>query len=57
VGLRFHALHHLFPTLPYHALGAVHRKLTLELPADAVYRSTSEPGLSSALAVLVRKVK
>jgi fatty acid desaturase len=57
VGLRFHALHHFFPTLPYHALGAVHRQLTRELPASAVYRTTSEPALVSALAVLARKLK
>lgn len=33
VGLRFHALHHLFPTLPYHALGKAHAALC----ADARY--------------------
>ncbi len=49
VGLRFHALHHWFPTLPYHSLGAVHRSLTRELPASAVYRSTLMPSLASAL--------
>ena len=27
VGLRYHALHHLFPALPYHNLGAAHRRL------------------------------
>lgn len=27
VGTRFHALHHLAPSLPYHALGAAHRWL------------------------------
>jgi fatty acid desaturase len=56
VGLRFHALHHLFPTLPYHALGVVHRQLMRELPASAVYRTSSEPALACALAVLARKV-
>jgi fatty acid desaturase len=56
VGLRFHALHHLFPTLPYHALGVVHRQLTRELPTSAVYRTSSEPALASALAVLTRKL-
>ena len=24
VGLRFHALHHIFPTMPYHALATAH---------------------------------
>jgi fatty acid desaturase len=56
VGLRFHALHHDFPTLPYHALGAVHRKLTRELPPGAVYRTTERPALVMALAQLAGKV-
>jgi fatty acid desaturase len=41
VGLRYHALHHYLPTLPYHSLGMVHRRLLAELPADSPYRSTS----------------
>jgi len=57
VGLRFHALHHWFPTLPYHALGAVHRQLTRELPASAVYHGTILPALASALAALLRTVR
>ncbi|HEY8123127.1 MAG TPA: fatty acid desaturase [Myxococcota bacterium] len=57
VGLRFHALHHFFPTLPYHALGAVHRRLVRELPAGAVYRTTSQPALTSALVALANKLK
>jgi fatty acid desaturase len=56
VGLRFHALHHYFPTLPYHALGAVHRRLLRELPADAVYRVTERPSLLGTLAELARKL-
>ena len=40
VGLRFHALHHLFPTLPYHVLPSAHRRLMAELPADSPYRRT-----------------
>jgi fatty acid desaturase len=40
LGLRFHALHHLFPSLPYHNLGTAHRRLMAELPADSPYRRT-----------------
>ena len=40
VGLRYHALHHLLPSLPYHSLGKVHRALVAELPPDAPYRRT-----------------
>lgn len=40
VGLRYHGLHHLFPTMPYHNLGKAHRRLFSQLPNDAIYRST-----------------
>ncbi|QNM98217.1 fatty acid desaturase family protein [Chitinimonas koreensis] len=41
VGLRFHALHHLFPHLPYHALATAHRRIVLSaLPAAETYRRT-----------------
>ena len=56
VGLRFHALHHLLPTLPYHALGAVHRRLSRELPADAPYRATQTPALALALRDLAVRI-
>ena len=57
VGLRFHALHHYFPTLPYHALGAVHRQLTRELPASSVYRSTERATLLGVLGALAAKLR
>ena len=41
VGLRYHALHHLFPALPYHNLGAAHRCLAQHLPPDSPYRTSS----------------
>ena len=31
VGMRFHALHHLFPSLPYHAMPEAHRRLMARL--------------------------
>jgi fatty acid desaturase len=54
VGLRFHALHHLFPSLPYHNLAEAHRRLMVDLPADSPYRATEESSLSSALRRLWR---
>ncbi len=55
VGLRYHALHHLFPTMPYHRLGAAHRRLMNLLPDDAPYRATVEPGFGAALFDLWRR--
>lgn len=49
VGLRYHALHHLLPSLPYHALGKAHRRLLAGLPADSRYRECSSAGTMSAL--------
>jgi fatty acid desaturase len=41
--IRYHALHHLFPTLPYHNLSAAHRYLSGQLPAGSVYHSLEQP--------------
>jgi fatty acid desaturase len=54
VGLRFHALHHLFPSMPYHNLAQAHRRLMAELPADSPYRQTESPGLAMSLVQLWR---
>lgn len=53
VGLRYHALHHLFPSMPYHALDAAHWRLMAHLPADSPYRQTVAPSLYAALKQLV----
>jgi len=49
VGLRYHALHHYLPGLPYHSLGRVHRQLIRELPSDAPYRRTAKGSLEEML--------
>ena len=49
VGLRYHGLHHLLPHLPYHALGAAHRRLAAALPDASPYHGGHHTGLSPLL--------
>jgi len=55
VGLRYHALHHWIPSLPYHNLGRAHRRLVAAIAADAPYRTTLAPGFTPAIRDLVRR--
>lgn len=54
VGLRYHALHHLLPSMPYHALGEAHRRLSAHLGGEGAYRQASYPGLFLLLGRLAR---
>lgn len=49
IGTRYHALHHLFPGLPYHSMPEAHRRLIEQLPPDSPYRQAEEPSLTAAL--------
>ncbi len=55
VGLRYHALHHYFPGIPYHNLRKAWRRLSAALPADAVYHGVRSRGLAWSLGALYRK--
>ena len=55
VGLRYHALHHLLPGLPYHNLGPAHRRLVGIIPGASSYRRTFYDGLVHVLGILFRK--
>lgn len=57
VGLRYHALHHWIPSLPYHNLGRAHRLLAASLPAGAPYRRTDANGISAALRDLFHRAR
>ncbi len=45
VGLRYHAIHHLLPSLPYHALGEAHRRLSKALGEASPYHRAHYAGL------------
>jgi len=49
LGMRYHALHHLMPGLPYHAMAEAHARLMRQLPVDSPYRHTLQPSLPCAL--------
>jgi fatty acid desaturase len=42
--IRYHALHHLFPSLPYHNLKRAHAHLVATLPPDSPYLQLDRPG-------------
>jgi fatty acid desaturase len=53
VGLRYHAIHHLLPGLPYHALGEAHRRLSAALPVDSQYHGSNYRSLPQLVGRLV----
>ena len=55
VGLRYHATHHLFPSLPYHNMRAAHKRLMEKLPADSPYRQTVGTSVLATIADLWRR--
>jgi fatty acid desaturase len=54
VGLRYHALHHLVPSVPYHALGEAHRRLAAALGEGSPYHGANYLGLPGLVGRLVR---
>ena len=48
VGLRYHALHHLLPGVPYHTLGEAHRRLSGRLSGDSPYHEASHRGAAAS---------
>jgi fatty acid desaturase len=49
VGLRYHATHHLFMSMPYHNLGKAQRRLVNGLTDNTLYLKTLRTGLWNAL--------
>ncbi len=54
VGLRYHALHHLLPSMPYHSLAEAHRRLAGNLGAGSTYDGSNHSGLASLVNRLAR---
>ena len=54
VGLRYHATHHLLPSLPYHALPEAHRRLAAQGGAGSTYHQASYPGMGMLIARIAR---
>ena len=54
VGLRYHALHHYFPGIPYHSLPAAYRRICANQAFGDTYRQMSSPGLPSSLCKLIK---
>ena len=54
VGLRYHALHHLMPSMPYHSLPEAHRRLVKELGENSTYHGANHAGMGVLVARIAR---
>jgi fatty acid desaturase len=54
VGLRYHALHHLMPSMPYHALPEAHRRLKHALGSGSTYEGANHPGMLNLVSRIAR---
>ena len=54
VGLRYHALHHLMPSMPYHDLPEAHRRLASELGDGSTYEGANHPGMFNLVGRIAR---
>lgn len=52
VGLRYHALHHFFPGIPYHNLGEAYRRLMARVECREPYCEQTSPSLRHSLVTL-----
>jgi fatty acid desaturase len=55
IGTRYHALHHLFPSMPYHNMRQAHQRLMERLPPDSPYREAESNSLISTIRDLWRR--
>lgn len=57
VGMRFHALHHLLPSLPYHNLGVAHRRLMEKLSPQSSYHDSLYRSYGQVMKQLFRDIR
>lgn len=57
VGLRYHALHHLFPGLPYHNMGKAHRRLMARFGEDSPYAVANHDNYFRVVSTLFQRAK
>ena len=57
LGLRYHALHHLFPGIPYHNLGVAHRRLMAAHPKGSLYHRSVYGNFQSVVSELFQAIK
>ncbi len=55
VGLRYHALHHLLPGVPYHSLGQAHQQMMKIPQIKSVYTKTNRSGILRMLSEIRNK--
>ena len=53
VGLRYHAIHHLLPGVPYHNLAEAHRRLSAALDEGSAYHRANYAGLPGLVGRIV----
>ncbi len=54
LGFHLHALHHLFPNIPYHNMPEAHRRILAALPQGSVYHTVSSRSFIAELVGFVR---
>lgn len=54
VGLRYHATHHLLPSMPYHALPEAHRRIAAHCGPGSTFAAASYPGMGVLIARIAR---
>jgi fatty acid desaturase len=54
VGLRYHATHHLLPSLPYHSLGEAHKRISAALGPQSTYQGANHKGMLPLVVKIAR---